>query len=95
MSENKDINFGAMKKDPIPNNQSSARIIVPMLFEAIHPQSVIDIGCGIGVWLNEFKKCGAETIQGVDGKWVLDGWEKDLLIGKKDIEIFDFEKRGG
>lgn len=95
MSENKDIDFRAMKKDSLPNNQSSARIIVPMLFEAIHPQSVIDIGCGIGVWLNEFKKCGAKTIQGVDGKWVLDGWEKDLLIKKENIEIFDFEDKKG
>ena len=67
MSENKDINFGAMKKDPIPNNQSSARIIVPMLFEAIHPQSVIDIGCGIGVWLNEFKKMRCRN--NTRGRW--------------------------
>ena len=33
---------------------NSAKIIVPMLLENIQIESVIDIGCGTGTWLNEF-----------------------------------------
>lgn len=95
MSENKDINFAALKKGSIPNSRSSAKVIVPILFEAVRPQSIIDIGCGLGVWLNEFRRCGVKTIQGVDGKWGIEGWERDLLIPKENIEIFDFEDKKG
>ena len=30
------------------------------------PQSVIDVGCGVGVWLEEFKNRGAEKVKGSD-----------------------------
>lgn len=29
--------------------------------------SVVDVGCGTGSWLAEFKSCGIETIKGYDG----------------------------
>ena len=49
---------------------SSARIVVPALLSIIQPQSVIDVGCGIGAWLSVFREHGIETILGLDGEYV-------------------------
>lgn len=39
------------------------------ILRKILPQlnSVVDVGCGTGSWLAEFKNCGIETIKGYDG----------------------------
>ena len=42
------------------NNQSdssykSAKIILPILFNHYKPNSIIDVGCGIGTWLKPLK----------------------------------------
>jgi SAM-dependent methyltransferase len=34
------------------------------------PSSVIDVGCGTGVWLAEFLRQGVDEVRGVDGPWV-------------------------
>jgi len=64
----------------------SARLIVPIIADAIKPTSVIDIGCGVGHWLSEFRRAGATTVTGVDGPWALD----DLKIDKTDFVQYDF-----
>ena len=90
MTENKDIDYSKMKENKAgPNNQTSARVIVKLLVDAIHTTSVLDIGCGVGVWLNEFLKYPCvEKVQGIDGAWVLD-WPLD--IPRENIEIYNFE----
>ena len=50
--------------------ESSAQAVVPLLVELIKPESVIDLGCGEGEWLREFKKQGIPDVLGVDGPWV-------------------------
>ena len=45
----------------------SARRVVPLLLELMHPKSVVDIGCGAGTWLSVFRECGIEDVQGIDG----------------------------
>ena len=92
MTENKDINYRSMVVGTFPNNLSSARVIVPLICEAVHPESVIDIGCGIGVWLSEFRRNGVSIINGVDGGWIT---KEKLLIEKENIEIYDFENKKG
>jgi SAM-dependent methyltransferase len=49
---------------------NSAKAVVPVLFEMIQPKSVIDVGCGTGAWLAEFKRHGASDILGIDGPYV-------------------------
>src|SRR4051812_27734340 len=44
----------------------SAKAIVPVVVELIRPTSVVDLGCGTGAWLAEFKRCGVADIVGVD-----------------------------
>jgi len=48
----------------------SARAIVPLVLDVLHPASVIDIGCGTGTWLAAFVESGVHSIVGVDGDYV-------------------------
>lgn len=72
----------------------SAAAIVPFLLKnlgasATAIDSVIDIGCGRGVWLQEFAKSGAVNIKGRDGPWVLND---RLLIPPQSFEQTDLSK---
>lgn len=49
---------------------SSAREIVPFLVERFKPESVVDVGCGLGTWLSAFREQGVGTILGIDGDYV-------------------------
>ncbi len=44
----------------------SAKAIVPTVVELVRPTSVVDLGCGTGAWLAEFKRCGVADTVGVD-----------------------------
>jgi hypothetical protein len=50
--------------------RSSAEAIVPLVMERVLPRSVVDFGCGVGVWVDEFSRHGVEDYVGVDGPWV-------------------------
>lgn len=45
----------------------SAQEIVPVIYEIVKPQSEIDVGCGEGFWLEEFRKCGDVRVVGIEG----------------------------
>jgi hypothetical protein len=51
-------------------SRRSADIIVPLIMRILHPESVLDVGCGQGVWLNAFAGNGVDDIHGVDGDYV-------------------------
>lgn len=48
----------------------AARTILTPLFQTFEPTSVLDVGCGLGAWLQAAKELGADTIYGVDGPWI-------------------------
>ncbi len=50
--------------------RGSARQVIPMLLEWLQPQSVIDVGCGLGAWLSVFRELGIQDYLGVDGDYV-------------------------
>lgn len=52
------------------SSRSSARQIVPLILELTQPQSVVDVGCGLGVWLSVFEEFGVEEYLGIDGDHV-------------------------
>ncbi|WP_205082754.1 methyltransferase domain-containing protein [Paracraurococcus ruber] len=43
--------------------------VAPFRFvaELLQPASVLDIGCGVGAYLDLFRRCGATTVLGLDG----------------------------
>jgi SAM-dependent methyltransferase len=54
--------------------RKSARVIVPLVLDYIHPRSVVDVGCGTGTWLSVFRENGVTDILGVDGDHVKKEW---------------------
>jgi 2-polyprenyl-3-methyl-5-hydroxy-6-metoxy-1,4-benzoquinol methylase len=67
-------------------SQRSAREIVPLVCDLIHPNSVVDIGCGTGTWLSVFQEFGIKDILGVDGNYVD---RKQLEISSAHFYPFD------
>lgn len=51
-------------------SSASARVIAPLMMDLIHPQSVIDVGCGDGTWLKYFQEHGVKEIFGLDGEHI-------------------------
>lgn len=51
-------------------NLVSARAVVPLIVRLVQPKSVIDVGCGTGIWLKAFQENRVADIFGVDGDWV-------------------------
>ena len=55
----------------------SASKIVPYILEIVRPTSVVDIGCGIGAWLSQFRDLGnIENYLGIDGDYI----DKSILL---------------
>ena len=50
--------------------ERSAREIVPLVIELTRPRSVVDVGCGEGIWLATFENSGIRDILGIDGDHV-------------------------
>jgi SAM-dependent methyltransferase len=48
----------------------SADHVVRLLAEQLPIRSVLDLGCGRGVWLSIWQRHGADDIQGVDGPYI-------------------------
>lgn len=71
------------------HNRASAEVVVPMVLSYVPARSVIDVGCGEGLWTNVFQKCGVADVCGVDGEWVK---EERLAIPKTSFIAKDLEK---
>lgn len=48
----------------------SAASAIPFIAERLKPSSVLDIGCGRGVWIDEWMKVGVANCMGLDGQYV-------------------------
>ncbi len=47
-------------------NSKSAEKVLPLLLNFISLESVLDVGCGSGDWLQVLKKCGIVDLTGID-----------------------------
>lgn len=56
--------------DSVVYNTKSAEETVPYIIDLCHPQTVIDVGCGLGTWLSIFEKHGISDVCGIDGDYV-------------------------
>jgi len=52
------------------HNFKAPNVIVPYLISQYSPKSVLDVGTGLGTWLNIFKANGVAEVKGLDGPWV-------------------------
>jgi SAM-dependent methyltransferase len=53
----------------VERKHTSAEVVVPLLLEWLSPQSVVDVGCGTGGWLQSFICHGVTDVLGVEGPW--------------------------
>ncbi len=67
----------------------SAEVVVPLVLDLVKPKSVVDVGCGVGAWLNVFLKNSVDDIFGIDGDWVN---LEQLLIPKNKFLSTDLKK---
>ena len=64
----------------------SAQAVLPIIFNLIHPKSIVDVGCGAGTWLSVAKSLGAKDAVGFEGEWVRGSAKDDLDIRFVDLE---------
>lgn len=72
------------------NSHRRASIALQIVNEYVHPKTVIDIGCGVGGWLDVWKKNYGAKIYGIDGDYVDRNW---LSIDKEFFHPHNLEKR--
>jgi len=53
--------------DQTPGSERSARSVLPIAVELLDPASVVDVGCGSGVWAAQAGALGIDDHLGVDG----------------------------
>ncbi len=76
-------------KSMLDGSLASAREVLPEVFAVAKPKSVLDLGCGEGIWLRVAKELGATTLVGFDGAYVqLD----HLQIDKSEFHSVDLAK---
>ena len=56
--------------NPDSYNTKSAIEVVPLILDFVVPESILDVGCGIGTWLSIFKKHGINNLLGIDGDYI-------------------------
>lgn len=66
--------------------KASAARIVPILVRHLAPSSVLDVGCGAGAWLSEYRRAGIEDVVGIDGDYVR---RERLLIPPDRFRVHD------
>ena len=76
-------------KDRDKRTRYSAEKIAAIVMELVNPASVADVGCGVGTWLETFKKLGVESVLGIEGDWVDDDV---LVLDKSEIQHWDLTK---
>lgn len=50
-----------------PHTLKGPRTAIPLMFADAKPRSLLDVGCGLGTWLNATLEFGVRDIFGVDG----------------------------
>ncbi len=82
--------------DEIVHNSGAASQVLPILFELYRPNSIIDVGCGLGNWIEVAKKLGVNDIIGVDGDYVnrsLLKISENEFVEKNLLESFDLGRK--
>ena len=69
---------------------ASARLFSTFLTPLLGVTSVLDVGCGRGAWLREWRNAGVGIAQGVDGPYVR---QQSLLIPVQDFTPVDLSKK--
>ena len=83
-----DLHSGQLSAE-LAANAVSARRILDIVMDYRRPESVLDVGCGLGTWLKVAQSRGISDIRGIDGSW-LD--PSKLQVNASLVEVLDLEK---
>lgn len=65
--------------EQIDGTARSARIVVPLVMRLVRDvRSVVDVGCGTGVWLASFKEAGVPRVLGLDYDWAAEQGQLEI-----------------
>jgi SAM-dependent methyltransferase len=81
-----DANFFAWNNHGV---RQSAREIVAILMASLRAGSVLDVGCGQGVWLHAWQEAGATRVVGLDGAYVD---QERLLVPRSSFVVADLSQ---
>lgn len=70
-------------------SRTSAQVMVPIFQELLEPESVLDVGCGIGAWSSTWISAGVTDLVGVDGDYVN---RSALLIPPAQFQSWDLTR---
>lgn len=70
-------------------SQSSAEIVLALVFDLLQPKSVLDVGCGVGTWLAAARKLGAKRLIGYEGSHVNREMLQDGTIELRHADLQD------
>ena len=70
-------------------NLASAEQVVPFIIELVKPESVIDVGCGVGTWLSVYKRLGVPEVLGVENEHIK---YVDTYIGLEHYQFANLEE---
>lgn len=77
-------------KNTIKYEADSAAEFVKVVLKYYSPKSIVDIGCGVGIYLKEFNKKGIENLLGIDGSPAA---RDEFLLSSDKLIIFDLAKK--
>ncbi|MHB8903839.1 MAG: class I SAM-dependent methyltransferase [Patescibacteria group bacterium] len=76
-------------KNTIKFEAESASNFVNVVLKYYQPKSIVDIGCGAGIYLKEFAQKGIKNLLGIDGSPAA---REEFLLNKDKLIIFDLAK---
>ena len=68
---------------------ASAKHFCAFLTPLLGIESILDVGCGRGAWLREWRNAGVPVAQGVDGPYVR---QESLLVPVRDFTVVDLSE---
>jgi SAM-dependent methyltransferase len=67
--------------DQVAPSMRSADVVLPLVFDVLEPESVLDVGCGGGGWLAAARRLGINDIVGIEAG-DLDGVDVQIPLAK-------------
>jgi len=74
--------------DEAEKTYHSATRILTMLRRYVSPTSLLDVGCGLGIWLKAAMDLGITDVMGIEGPWIA---KAKVAVPSGLIKIFDLE----
>ncbi len=70
-------------------NEHSAATLLARVHALAPFESVLDVGCGLGVWLSKAQKLGANDVAGIEGEWIAGA---PLQVPRECVQTLDLEQ---